>query len=171
MISRLDIRVGFIRSCKKHEGADSLYVEEIDVGDGDGKARTIVSGLVRWYPLEEMQQRWVLVMANLKPASMRGIKSEGMVLCATAPDGSKVELLSPADTSKVKPGDRVYFEGLEGEPEKILPPKKKYFETVQPDFNTKDDKVAYFQDKPFLIRTESGPIQVLAPSVTGGSIK
>lgn len=45
---------------------------------------------------------------------MRGVKSEAMVFCATAPDGSKVELLSPVDTSKVKPGDRIYFEGLEG---------------------------------------------------------
>lgn len=54
-ISRLDIRVGYIRSCKKHEGADSLYVEEIDLGDGEGVYRTVVSGLVKWYPLEEMQ--------------------------------------------------------------------------------------------------------------------
>ena len=53
--TRLDIRVGYIRSCKKHEAADSLYVEEIDVGDGEGVYRTIVSGLVKWYPVEEMQ--------------------------------------------------------------------------------------------------------------------
>ncbi|CAO3648111.1 unnamed protein product [Cunninghamella echinulata] len=171
-VSRLDIRVGYIRSCKKHEGADSLYVEEIDLGDGEGEYRTIVSGLVRWYPLEEMQNRWVICLANLKPASMRGIKSQGMVLCATAPDGSKVELLSPVDTSKVKPGDRVYFEGLEGEPEKVLNPKKKYWETVQPDFKTNDDKLAHFQDKPFLIKTASGePVKCQVVSVQGGSIK
>ncbi|KAI8143866.1 hypothetical protein BJV82DRAFT_609698 [Fennellomyces sp. T-0311] len=169
--TRLDIRVGYIRSCKKHEAADALYVEEIDCGDGEGVYRTIVSGLVKWYPVEEMQNRWVIVMANLKPASMRGIKSEGMVLCATAPDGSKVELLSPVDTSKVKPGDRIYIEGLEGEPEKVLPPKKKYFEAVQPDFNTKDDKIAYYQDKPFLIKTASGPVQCQVATVQGGGIK
>ncbi|KAI8393803.1 uncharacterized protein BYT42DRAFT_640927 [Radiomyces spectabilis] len=172
VVSRLDIRVGYIRNCRKHEGADSLYVEEIDLGDGEGVYRTIVSGLVRWYPLEEMQNRWVLCLTNLKPASMRGIKSEGMVLCATAPDGSKVELLAPVDTSKVKPGDRVFFEGMEGEPEKILPPKKKYWETVQPDFKTKDDCIACFGDKPFLIRTQSGEtVQARAPTVQGGSIK
>ncbi|CAO3641235.1 unnamed protein product [Cunninghamella blakesleeana] len=171
-VSRLDIRVGYIRSCKKHEGADSLYVEEIDLGDGEGEYRTIVSGLVKWYPLEEMQNRWVLCLANLKPASMRGIKSQGMVLCASAPDGSKVELLSPVDTSKVKPGDRVYFEGLEGEPEKVLNPKKKYWETVQPDFKTNDDKLAYFQDKPFLIKTASGEsVKCQVATVQGGGIK
>ncbi|KAI9493498.1 hypothetical protein BDB00DRAFT_823316 [Zychaea mexicana] len=172
VFTRLDIRVGYIRSCKKHEAADALYVEEIDMGDGEGVYRTVVSGLVKWYPLEEMQNRWVIVMANLKPASMRGIKSEGMVLCATAPDGSKVELLSPVDTSKVKPGDRIYIEGLEGEPEKVLPPKKKYFEAVQPDFNTKEDTLAYYQDKPFLIKTASGePVQCKVATVQGGGIK
>ncbi|KAG0170011.1 hypothetical protein DFQ30_002999 [Apophysomyces sp. BC1015] len=171
-VSRLDIRVGYIRSCKKHEGADSLYVEEIDLGDGEGVYRTIVSGLVRWYPLEEMQDRWVLCLTNLKPASMRGIKSHGMVLCATAPDGSKVELLSPVDTSKVKPGDRVYFEGMEGEPEKVLNPKKKYWETVQPDLKTNDELLAYYQDKPFLIKTASGEaVQCKVATVQGGGIK
>ncbi|CDH50904.1 aminoacyl trna synthase complex-interactingmultifunctional protein 1 [Lichtheimia corymbifera JMRC:FSU:9682] len=171
-ISRLDIRVGYIRSCKKHEGADSLYVEEIDLGDDEGVYRTVVSGLVKWYPLEEMQNRWVICIANLKPASMRGVKSEAMVFCATAPDGSKVELLSPVDTSKVKPGDRIYFEGLEGEPEKQLPPKKKYFEAVQPDFKTDENRIAHYQDKPFLIRTASGePVKCQVATVVGGGIK
>ncbi|KAI8342493.1 hypothetical protein BC941DRAFT_459170 [Chlamydoabsidia padenii] len=172
LVSRLDIRVGYIRSCKKHEGADSLYVEEIDLGDGEGEYRTIVSGLVKWYPLEEMQNRWVICLTNLKPASMRGIKSHGMVLCASADDGSKVELLSPVDTSKVKPGDRVYFEGMEGEPEKVLNPKKKYWETAQPDFKTNDEKLAFFQDKPFLIKTASGEqVKCQVATVQGGGIK
>ncbi|KAL0074106.1 hypothetical protein F4703DRAFT_1894057 [Phycomyces blakesleeanus] len=171
-VSRLDIRVGFIHSCKKHPDADSLYVEEIDLGDGAGVHRTVVSGLVRWVPIEEMQNRWVICLANLKPASMRGIKSEAMVLCATANDGSKVELLAPVDTSKVQPGDRVFFEGMEGEPEKILPPKKKYWEAVQPDFKTEDDTLAYFQGKPFLIKTASGEtVKCKVATVQGGGIK
>lgn len=148
-----------------------MYVEEIDLGEEEGP-RTIVSGLVRWYPLEEMQNRWVLVLANLKPASMRGIKSYGMVLCASPADGSAVELLAPVDTSKVKPGDRVYIEGQEGEPEKVLNPKKKYWEAVQPELNTKDDLIAYYGDKPLLIRTSSGEsIQCKVASVKGGGIK
>ncbi len=52
-ITRLDIRVGLITSAKKHPDADSLYVEEIDVGEG--QTRTVVSGLVKYIPLEEMQ--------------------------------------------------------------------------------------------------------------------
>lgn len=45
---------------------------------------------------------------------MRGVKSQGMVLCASPADGTKVELLAPVDLTKVKPGDRIYFEGMEG---------------------------------------------------------
>lgn len=52
-ISRLDIRVGLITSAQKHPDADSLYVETIDVGEGH--TRTVVSGLVKYIPLEEMQ--------------------------------------------------------------------------------------------------------------------
>lgn len=50
---------------------------------GDKEPRTIVSGLVQYVPLEEMQGRSVLVLCNLKPAKMRGIESCGMVLCAS----------------------------------------------------------------------------------------
>ncbi|CAO3619754.1 unnamed protein product [Mucor hiemalis] len=170
VVSRIDFRVGYIKSCKKHEGADSLYVEEIDIGEEE--PRTIVSGLVRWYPVEQMENRWVIVMANLKPASMRGIKSYGMVLCASAPDGSAVELLGPVDTSKVKPGDRLFVEGQEGEPEKTLNPKKKYWETVQPDLKTNDELIAHYGDKPLLIRTASGEtVQCKVATVKNGGIK
>lgn len=52
-VSRLDIRVGVITDVKKHPDADSLYVEQIDVGEPT--PRTVVSGLVKFIPLEEMQ--------------------------------------------------------------------------------------------------------------------
>nr|DAD28870.1 TPA_asm: hypothetical protein HUJ06_030338 [Nelumbo nucifera] len=52
-ISRLDIRVGLIKKVQKHPNVDSLYVKEIDVGEGS--PRTVVSGFVKYIPLEEMQ--------------------------------------------------------------------------------------------------------------------
>lgn len=52
-VSRLDIRVGVISDVKKHPDADSLYVEQIDVGEA--APRTVVSGLVNFIPIEEMQ--------------------------------------------------------------------------------------------------------------------
>lgn len=80
--SRLDIRVGKIVEVSKHPDADSLYVEKIDLGEPAGP-RTIVSGLVNFVPIEEMQDRLVVVLANLKPANLRGVASHGMVLCAS----------------------------------------------------------------------------------------
>ncbi|KAK4759225.1 hypothetical protein SAY87_022356 [Trapa incisa] len=79
-ISRVDICVGLITKVQKHPDADSLYVEEIDVGEA--QCHTVVSGLVNYMPLEEMQNRKVCVICNLKPASMKGIKSHAMVLAA-----------------------------------------------------------------------------------------
>lgn len=81
MPARLDIRVGKIVEISRHPDADSLYVEKIDVGEE--KPRTVVSGLVNFIPIEEMQNRLVVVLCNLKPAKMRGIESQGMVLCAS----------------------------------------------------------------------------------------
>jgi len=80
--AKLDIRVGKIVEVKRHPDADCLYVEKIDLGESNGP-RTIVSGLVNFVPLDEMKNRLVIVLANLKPANLRGISSHGMVLCAS----------------------------------------------------------------------------------------
>lgn len=80
--TRLDIRVGKIVEVSKHPDADSLYIEKIDLGEASGP-RTIVSGLVNYVPLEEMKDRMVVILANLKAANLRGVQSHGMVLCAS----------------------------------------------------------------------------------------
>lgn len=51
-VSRLDLRIGCIMTAKKHPDADSLYIEEVDVGEAN--LRTVVSGLVKHVPLEEV---------------------------------------------------------------------------------------------------------------------
>lgn len=79
--SRLDIRVGKVVSVEKHPDADSLYVEKIDVGEPE--PRTVVSGLVQFVPKEQLQDRLVVLLCNLKPQKMRGVESQGMVLCAS----------------------------------------------------------------------------------------
>ncbi|KAJ2787490.1 G4 quadruplex nucleic acid binding protein [Coemansia interrupta] len=142
--SMIDLRVGHIVNVKKHEDADSLYVETIELGEP--APRTVVSGLVRFIPIEQMQDRDVVLVCNLKPVAMRGVKSFAMVLCATSPDGNTVEFVEPPKGSK--PGDRVYFEGFEGaEPEEVLKPKLKIFETIQPGLFTNDDREAGWYDE------------------------
>ncbi len=76
-LAALDIRVGRILSCERHPDADTLYVEQVECGDPDGP-RTIVSGLVKYVPLEEMTGRMVVVLANLKVRGWEGgVDSEG----------------------------------------------------------------------------------------------
>ncbi|KAK6161732.1 hypothetical protein DH2020_005113 [Rehmannia glutinosa] len=142
-ISRLDIRVGLITKAQKHPDADSLYVEEIDVGEL--QPRTVVSGLVKYIPLEDMQ---VCVLCNLKPAAMRGIKSQAMVLAASNNDHTKVELVEPPQGAVV--GERVTFPGFEeGLPDDVLNPKKKVWETLQVDLHTDTELVARYKNLPF----------------------
>ncbi|KAK7203874.1 hypothetical protein BZA70DRAFT_290954 [Myxozyma melibiosi] len=136
----VDLRVGFIQKAVKHPDADSLYVSTIDMGDESGP-RTVCSGLVKYIPLEDMQQRLIVVVANLKPVSMRGIKSEAMVLCAS--NEETVEFTVPPEGSKA--GDKIFFEGFDGTPEPVLNPKKKIFETLQPSFTTSEELDVVFK--------------------------
>ncbi|CAB4256687.1 similar to Saccharomyces cerevisiae YGL105W ARC1 Protein that binds tRNA and methionyl- and glutamyl-tRNA synthetases (Mes1p and Gus1p) [Maudiozyma barnettii] len=130
--SVVDFRVGFIQEAVKHPNADSLYVSTIDVGDEEGP-RTVCSGLVKHFPLEAMQQRYVVVVCNLKPVNMRSIKSTAMVLCGS--DEEHVEFVEPPAGSVA--GDKVFFEGFGAEePLKQLNPKKKIWEALQPHFST-----------------------------------
>uniref|UniRef100_A0A672KRT2 Aminoacyl tRNA synthase complex-interacting multifunctional protein 1-like n=2 Tax=Sinocyclocheilus grahami TaxID=75366 RepID=A0A672KRT2_SINGR len=142
-VSRLDLRVGCIISAEKHPDADSLYVEQVDVGEA--APRTVVSGLVKHIPLEQMQNRMAVLLCNLKPAKMRGVLSQAMVMCASSPE--KVEILDPP--SGAMAGDRVTFQGFPGEPDKELNPKKKVWEQVQPDLRTDDQCVATYKGAAF----------------------
>ncbi|XP_031504508.1 probable methionine--tRNA ligase [Nymphaea colorata] len=162
-VARLDIRVGLITKAQKHPDADSLYVEEIDVGEAC--PRTVVSGLVKYIPLEEMQNRKVCVLCNLKPAAMRGIKSQAMVLAASNNDHTIVELVDPPESACV--GERVRFPGFDGSPDDVLNPKKKVWETVQVDLRTTEDLVACYKDVPF---TTSGGVCKVS-SIRCGTIR
>ncbi|KAJ8000751.1 hypothetical protein DPEC_G00183590 [Dallia pectoralis] len=144
-VSRLDMRVGRIITAEKHPDADSLFVEQVDVGEAG--PRTVVSGLVKHIPIDQMQNRMAVLLCNLKPAKMRGVLSQAMVMCASSPD--KVEILDPP--SGAMPGDRVTFQGFPGEPDKELNPKKKVWETVQPDLRTDGQCVATYKGARFEI--------------------
>lgn len=189
----IDLRVGHILRAIAHPNADSLYVSTIAMGDPEGTehtqvdeetgkvVRTVCSGLNGLVPLEEMQNRKIVVVANLKPVNMRSIKSAAMVLAASPkqPEGADphaadrvVELVTPPEGSEA--GDKVYFEGWpygEGKgPEKVLNPKKKQWEAIQPGFYTSDDLVVGFDasvceevegsDKGKLVVNGKGPCTV-----------
>uniref|UniRef100_A0AAA9S1K9 Tyrosine--tRNA ligase n=1 Tax=Bos taurus TaxID=9913 RepID=A0AAA9S1K9_BOVIN len=162
--SRLDIRVGKVISVDKHPDADSLYVEKIDVGEAE--PRTVVSGLVQFVPKEELQDRLVVVLCNLKPQKMRGVESQGMLLCASVEGvNRKVEPLDPPAGSA--PGERVFVKGYEkGQPDEELKPKKKVFEKLQADFKISDEYIAQWKQTNFMTKLGS----VSCKSLKGGNI-
>ncbi|EFO23889.1 multisynthetase complex auxiliary component p43 [Loa loa] len=161
-IGRLDIRVGRILKVEKHPDADSLYIEQIDVGED--KPRTIISGLVRHVSIEQMQNRLVICLCNLKPVKMRGIESQGMVLCASTSE--KVELIE-FDESCI-PGQPVTCEGYKRRPDSILNPKKKIWEGVAPDLKVNCDGQVVYKGQPLLV---SGISPLVAPSLRNVPVK
>jgi len=149
-VGRLDMRVGLIRSAVLHPDAETLYVEEVDVGED--KPRTVISGLKRFIPLEEMQNRRAIIMCNLKPSKMRGILSEAMVMCASTPEA--VEILSPP--ADAKPGDPVLVAGFDRIPDAQLNPKKKVFEACAPDLRV--DSISDFHEPPWIDQQPLRPV-------------
>lgn len=67
-VRKLDFRIGKIIDINRHPDADTLYVEKIDCGEQN--PRTVVSGLVNYVPIEEMRDRIVMVLCNLKPVKV-----------------------------------------------------------------------------------------------------
>ncbi|CAG2246578.1 YARS [Mytilus edulis] len=151
--SRLDLRVGKITKVEKHPDADSLYVETVDLGNGD--ERTVVSGLAGLVPMEDLQDRLGVFLCNLKPQKMRGIESKAMLMCASVAEPRAVEPLNPPEGSA--PGERVFFEEHEsGKPDEELKPKKKVWEQLQPDLRTNSDCVAEWQGN--IMKTKLGNV-------------
>jgi len=113
--------------------------------------RQVVSGLAKFLTLEQIQNRKVLVLRNVKPGKVRDILSSGLVLCASNTDHTQCEPVMPPDGARI--GERITVAGCEegsSSPEEILNPKKKQFENLQPDLTTDDAGVANYQGKPFM---------------------
>ncbi|KAL8160332.1 hypothetical protein V2J09_001869 [Rumex salicifolius] len=155
----LDIRVGRILKAWKHPEADSLYVEEVDIGEPE--PRTICSGLVNYIPLDHLQDKLVVVLANLKPRNMRGVKSCGMLMAASDAAHENVELLVPHEGSV--PGERIWFGSEEDKDKQSLAAtanqiqKKKIWELVQPHLKTDSSCVALLGGDR-LMRTSTGTV-------------
>ncbi|WGK70465.1 methionine--tRNA ligase [Candidatus Haliotispira prima] len=128
----VELRVGRIVEVVPHPDATRLFVEKIDCGEAE--PRTIVSGLAEHYSPEELLGKTVAVVANLKPAKLRGVKSQGMILAASPHKEEKsqqeqeeqtrqsgmrlVEVLHPQG----QPGDRIVVQGFEeAEADRALP--------------------------------------------------
>ncbi len=97
---RIDLRVALVTAAERIEGADKLLRLSVDLG---GTTRQIVAGIAAVYGPEQLVGKTIIVVANLKPAMLRGVESQGMLLAADL-DGRPIVATFDED---VKPGTRV----------------------------------------------------------------
>jgi len=99
--SKLKIRVAEVKGAERVEGADKLLRLQVSLGDED---RQIVAGVAQWYEPESLVGKKIVLLANLEPAKIRGVVSNGMLLAADV-DGRAVVLTPDSDVpagSKVR---------------------------------------------------------------------
>ncbi len=114
----IDLRAAKIVEITRHPEADKLYIETLDAGDEE--PRQIVSGLVPFYKEEELLGKTIILVYNLKPANLRGVKSHGMLLAASTEsenDGVKTEQVEVLFADWAKPGQKITIGNL-------LPPEE-----------------------------------------------
>ena len=97
--AKIELVVGTVEKCEKHPDADKLLVSQINIGK---ETRQIVSGIADFYTPEEMVGKKVIVVANLKPAKLRGVESQGMILA-----GSKKKMLELVSVENLPNGTKI----------------------------------------------------------------
>ena len=101
----LNLKVAKIIDIREHPNADKLYILDIDLGT---EKRQLVAGLRGYYTSDELKNKKIVVVTNLKYAKLKGFESQGMLLAGD--DGTNVGILT---VDKSNTGDKVYFEGFE----------------------------------------------------------
>ncbi len=98
---KVDLRVAVVKSVEPHPNADKLLVLKVDLGDG--AERQLVAGIRGHYEPQALVGKRIVVVANLAPASLRGVQSQGMLLAAR--DGARVIVLTT--DQEAAPGSQV----------------------------------------------------------------
>jgi methionyl-tRNA synthetase len=88
---KLDLRVVKVLACEPIKGAKKLLKLKVDLA---GEERQVVSGIAQWYKSEDLVGKYVVLVANLKPVTLRGELSQGMILAASTDDDSKLFTVS-----------------------------------------------------------------------------
>ena len=85
--AKLDLRTAIVKSAEKVEGADKLLKLKLELGD---EMRQIVAGIAEHYSVEEIIGKTIIIVANMKPAVIRGVESNGMLLAASTDESVTV---------------------------------------------------------------------------------
>lgn len=99
---KVEMKVAEVISCEPHPDADRLLVFKLDLGS---EQRQVVSGIAKYYKPEDLIGKKVIVCTNLKPVTLRGVESNGMILSATK--GKKLSILTVDDPDVIKAGGKV----------------------------------------------------------------
>ena len=83
--SKVDLRVGEVKSAEPVKGADKLLHLKVDIGEPE--PRTIIAGIALAYKPEDLIGRKVVIVANLQPRKLRGLTSQGMIVAASTGEG------------------------------------------------------------------------------------
>jgi methionyl-tRNA synthetase len=100
---KIELRTARVLGVEPVPNANKLFKLDLDLGY---ERRTIVSGIREFYEPEDLVGRDIVVICNLKPAKLRGVLSNGMLLAAESPDGKELALL--ALDRKITPGSRIH---------------------------------------------------------------
>ena len=98
---QLELKVGTVLAVEDHPNANKLMVLRVDLGEAT--PRTLVAGLKEHYAYADLLGKQIVVVANLEPAVLRGVQSDGMLLAAQ--EGEKVVILTPE--KPIAPGSPV----------------------------------------------------------------
>ena len=91
--AKMDLRLGKVVACEEVKRSKKLLKLTVDIGS---EQRTVVSGIKSWYKPEDLVGRTVVLVANLKPVTLCGVESHGMILCASDPEDKELAFVTPA---------------------------------------------------------------------------
>ena len=89
---KLDLRLAKVKACEEVKRAKKLLKLTLSVGTEE---RTVVSGIKNWYKPEDLIGKTVVLVANLKPVTLCGVESHGMILCASDPEDKELAFVTP----------------------------------------------------------------------------
>ena len=101
---KIELRVGKVVAAEAVPKSRKLIKIQLETGEGE---RQVLAGILGAYQPEELVGRTVVFVANLKPAKLAGLESNGMILAASGPDGGKPVLLTVEDPESAPPGSKV----------------------------------------------------------------
>ena len=166
IIQNLDLRVAEITSVEKHPDADKLYIEKINLGNEE---KTIISGLAENYTKEELIGKKIILVYNLKPAKLRGILSQGMLLAVTQGEQVGLALCPEADPGtkltfkKTKTNEKLETKEKPTQKEELTQNKTIQISTDKPEINIEQ----FFSIQ---IKTKNGKITCNEYELTGTKI-